>query len=67
MCVVDVLYASVTGNAEEIARRIHAELATHELPQGALLPLLPAQLHLRQVREFPKPYVCHCKCPHNPN
>lgn len=33
---VHVLFATVTGNAEEIARRIHAELAVNGLPQGVL-------------------------------
>ncbi|KAA8494937.1 Methionine synthase reductase [Porphyridium purpureum] len=36
---VDVLYASATGNAEEIARRIHAELSDHGLEAGLLVEL----------------------------
>lgn len=34
-----VLFGTVTGNAEEIARRIHSELLTRSLPQGSLLCL----------------------------
>lgn len=36
---VHVLFGTVTGNAEEIARRIHAELPSRSLPQGSLLDL----------------------------
>lgn len=36
---IHILFGTVTGNAEEIARRIHSELLTHSLPQGNLLCL----------------------------
>lgn len=36
---VHVLFGTVTGNAEEIARRIHAELPSRNLPQGKILCL----------------------------
>lgn len=36
---IHVLYGTVTGNAEEIARRIHSELLSRRLPQGRLLCL----------------------------
>ncbi|KAJ8902981.1 hypothetical protein NDN08_006298 [Rhodosorus marinus] len=37
--LVDVMYGSETGNAEAIARRIHAELGEHGLSAGCILPL----------------------------
>lgn len=36
---VHVFYGTVTGNAEEIARRIHNELPSKKLPQGKILCL----------------------------
>lgn len=36
---INVLYGTVTGNAEEIARRIHNELPDHHLEQGLLCGL----------------------------
>lgn len=36
---IHVLYGTVTGNAEVIARRIHDELPTRSLPQGSMLCL----------------------------
>lgn len=37
--LVNVLFGSVTGNAEEIARRIHADLPSHGLTQGHICSL----------------------------
>jgi len=37
--LVDVMYGSETGNAEAIARRIHAELGDHGFAAGCILPL----------------------------
>lgn len=48
---VNVLYGTVTGNAEEIARRIHAELAEQNVVQG----LLRCLANFSDVPAFMKP------------